>query len=58
MATSIGNFDVDGESELLNLTLINIERQLKESEELKNKNLKMYRSLGICIGLIIVIFIF
>ena len=58
MATSIGNFDINGESELLNLTLINIERQLKESEELKNKNLKMYRSLGVCIGLIIVIFIF
>ena len=51
----LGNSDVEGQIGVIELTLKTLENQLNESIEIKNKNSKLYKTVGICAGLVIAI---
>lgn len=56
--TSLGTRDVEGEVSSINLTVSNLEDRLKEAVCDKNKNSKLYKTVGFVAGLMIaVIFI-
>jgi len=54
---SLGETGVYGQDKLFNLTIENLKINCGSAEEIAKKNVKMYRSLGICIGAMIVIFL-
>lgn len=54
---SLGESGVYGQDKLFNLTIENLKINCSSAEEIARKNVKMYRSLGICIGAMIVIFL-
>ncbi len=54
---SLGEVDIIGHEKIFNLFLETVKGPIEESEELMKKNLKMYRYLGVCVGLGIVIII-
>ncbi|NLL31344.1 MAG: stage III sporulation protein AB [Clostridiales bacterium] len=54
---SLGESGVYGQDKLFNLTIENLKINCGSAEEIAKKNVKMYRSLGICIGAMIVIFL-
>ncbi len=57
LSKSLGEVDIVGHEKLFSLISENIKKNLEDSEELMKKNLKMYRYLGICLGIGIVIII-
>lgn len=54
---SLGESGVFGQDKIFNLTIENIKINCKKSEAIANKNTKMYRALGICIGAMIAVFL-
>lgn len=55
LAKTLGESDIEGQLRIFGLTVENLKKQLKISEELMSKNLKMYRYLGFFFGAILVI---
>ncbi|MCT8976037.1 stage III sporulation protein SpoIIIAB [Clostridium sp. CX1] len=55
LSKTLGESDIEGQQKMFALTLENIKKQLKISEELMSKNLKMYRYLGFSFGAMLVI---
>ena len=53
--TSLGKGDIDSQLGIINGTIALLENQLVEAIEDKGKNLKMYKSLGAAVGLMIAI---
>ena len=58
MGGLLGKTDVDGQISEIKLTNSFINTQIKKAEEEKEKNAKMYRTLGTVVGLAIVIILF
>ena len=55
LSKSLGESDIDGQNSIFSLTMANIKKQIKISEDFMNKNIKMYRYLGFSFGAMIVI---
>ena len=55
LSKMLGQTDVEGQISQIEVTEEFLEKQIKEAEEEKNKNEKLYRRLGTTIGLAIVI---
>lgn len=55
LAKTLGESDIEGQKRIFSLTLNNLNKQILLSEEIMNKNVKMYRYLGFTIGAAIVI---
>lgn len=53
--TSLGTSDIEGEQGIINMTINALETELNEAIENKNKNSKMYKTVGLATGLIIAI---
>lgn len=51
----LGSTDIDGQISQINMVNIFLDEQIKDANEQKNTNEKMYRKLGIIIGLAVVI---
>ena len=54
----MGKTDIEGQINEINQFLILLNGQISNAEEEKNKNTKMYKSLGTIIGLGIVVILF
>lgn len=54
---SLGESGVYGQDKIFNLVLENLKINIKEASEKSKKNVKLYRSLGVCIGAMISIFL-
>lgn len=54
---ALGESGVFGQDKIFNLTIENIKLNCKKSEDIANRNTKMYRSLGICVGAMIAVFL-
>ena len=54
---SLGEVDIIGHEKIFTMFLETVKGPIEESEDLMKKNLKMYRYLGVCVGLGIVIII-
>lgn len=52
---SLGNSDIDGQKKNFNITIKKLEDFEKKAEEIRAKNQKLYRYLGLCFGALIVI---
>lgn len=55
MARSLGSLDEEGHKKIFQSTLALLKRNMEEAHELTLKNGKLYRCLGISVGLVIVI---
>lgn len=55
MLNYYGATDAKGQISQIEITENLLDKQIKEAEEEKNKNVKLYKKLGITIGLAIVI---
>lgn len=55
LATLLGNSDLDGQINNINLIRELIDKQIEEARIEKNKNEKLYKVLGTSIGLVIAI---
>lgn len=55
LAKMLGRTDIDGQVSEIRLTCKFIDMQIKEAENEKNKNEKLYKTLGVTVGLAIVI---
>lgn len=53
--SSLGKADVESQIGIIQSTVTSLSRQLSEASEEKNKNFKLYRTLGTAIGLMIAI---
>ncbi len=53
--TTLGTSDVEGEQGIINMTINALENELNNAIENKNKNSKMYKTVGLATGLIIAI---
>lgn len=54
---SLGESGVYGQEQIFNLTINNLENIIEEARDLRDKNCKMYRYLGVCLGVMIIIFL-
>lgn len=54
---SLGELGVYGQEKMFNLVISNLNINIKDSEIIANKNTKLYRYLGICIGAMVIIFL-
>lgn len=54
---ALGESGVFGQDKIFNLTIENIKLNCKKSEDIANRNTKMYRSLGVCVGAMIAVFL-
>lgn len=54
---SLGELGVYGQEKMFNLVIANLNINIKEAETIANKNIKLYRYLGVCIGAMIIIFL-
>ncbi|MBM7835846.1 stage III sporulation protein AB [Clostridium sardiniense] len=54
---SLGELGVYGQEKMFNLVISNLNINIKEAELIANKNTKLYRYLGICIGAMVIIFL-
>jgi stage III sporulation protein AB len=52
---SLGNSDIEGQKKNFNITIKKLEGFEKKAEEMKAKNEKLFRYLGVCSGVLIVI---
>lgn len=55
LSKTLGESDIQGQNSIFSLTISNIKKQIKTSEEFMNKNIKMYRYLGFSFGAMLVI---
>ena len=55
LSKTLGESDIEGQMSIFSLTIANIKKQIKISEEFMNKNIRMYRYLGFSFGAVIVI---
>ncbi|WP_373898375.1 stage III sporulation protein SpoIIIAB [Haloimpatiens sp. FM7315] len=55
LAKSLGNCDLEGQKSIFELTISNLKKQILVAEDSLDKNVKMYRCLGVSIGAMIVI---
>ncbi|MBR3002094.1 MAG: stage III sporulation protein AB [Clostridia bacterium] len=55
LSKMLGESDIDGQVSQIDITLSFLEKQIKEAEEEKEKNEKLYKKLGTIMGLAIVI---
>ena len=55
LSKMLGQTDVEGQISQIEITENFLEKQIKEAQQEKNKNEKLYRKLGTTIGLAIVI---
>ena len=55
LSKTLGESDIQGQNSMFSLTIANLKKQIKISEEFMNKNIKMYRYLGFSFGAMIVI---
>jgi len=55
LSKTLGESDIDGQNSIFLLTIANIKKQIRISEEFMVKNMKMYRYLGFTFGAMIVI---
>ena len=55
LSKTLGESDIEGQISIFSLTLANLKKQIKISEDYMNKNIKMYRYLGFSFGATIVI---
>lgn len=56
-SSSLGTTDLDGQIKIFDMAVENIKSNLNTASDKAEKNVKMYRTLGLCIGLIIAIFL-
>ncbi len=55
LGKSLGTCDLEGQKSIFLLAMENLKKQIKDAEELKSKNIKMYRYLGFSTGALILI---
>ncbi|MBZ9688013.1 stage III sporulation protein SpoAB [Clostridium estertheticum] len=55
LSKTLGESDIEGQISIFSLTLANLKKQIKISEDFMNKNVRMYRYLGFSFGAVIVI---
>ncbi|MBU3142195.1 stage III sporulation protein SpoIIIAB [Clostridium sp. CF012] len=55
LSKTLGESDIEGQVNIFSLTLTNLKKQIKISEDYMNKNIRMYRYLGFSFGAMIVI---
>jgi stage III sporulation protein AB len=55
LSKTLGESDIEGQISIFSLTIANLKKQIKISEEFMNKNIRMYRYLGFSFGAMIVI---
>lgn len=55
LAKTLGESDIGGQQRMFSLALESLKKQLKDSENLMNKSVKMYRYLGFSLGAMLVI---
>ena len=55
LSKTLGESDIEGQNNIFTLTIANLKKQIKISEEYMNKNIKMYRYLGFSFGAMLVI---
>jgi stage III sporulation protein AB len=55
LSKTLGESDIEGQNNIFSLTIENLKKQIKISEEFMNKNIKMYRYLGFSFGAMLVI---
>lgn len=55
LTKTLGESDIEGQNNIFSLTISNLKKQIKISEEFMNKNIKMYRYLGFSFGAMLVI---
>jgi len=55
LSKTLGESDIQGQNSMFILTIANLKKQIKISEEYMNKNIKMYRYLGFSFGAMLVI---
>lgn len=54
---ALGETGVFGQDKIFSLTIENIKLNCKKSESIATKNTKMYRSLGVCVGAMLAVFL-
>lgn len=57
LSNSLGSTDLNGQKKIFQIAIGNLENNLKEATEKAKKNVKMYRVLGVSMGLVIAIFL-
>ncbi len=55
LSKSLGESDVEGHKKIFSLAKSNLKKRISAAEDFMNKNVKMYRYLGFCIGAMLVI---
>ena len=55
LSKTLGESDIEGQNSIFTLTIANLKKQIKISEEFMHKNIKMYRYLGFSFGAMLVI---
>ena len=55
LSKTLGESDIEGQNNIFSLTIENLKKQIKISEEFMKKNVKMYRYLGFSFGAMLVI---
>lgn len=55
LSKTLGESDIEGQNSMFSLTIANLKKQIKVSEEYMHKNIKMYRYLGFSFGAMLVI---
>lgn len=58
LSQGIEEGDIEGQRKVFSLSLSRLRSQIEEAAEMKKKNVRMYRYLGICLGLMVVILIY
>ncbi|KOA20948.1 stage III sporulation protein SpoAB [Clostridium homopropionicum DSM 5847] len=57
LSKSLGQSDIEGQNNIISLTINKLENQLEGAEEVMKNNIKMYRYMGFSFGAIVVIMI-
>lgn len=52
---SLGSSDIEGQKKIFNITIKKLEEIEKKAEVVRSKNERLYRYLGVCMGVLIVI---
>ena len=55
LSKTLGESDIEGQKNMFTLTIGNLKKQIKMSEDFMKKNIKMYRYLGFSFGAMLVI---
>lgn len=55
LSKTLGESDIDGQNNIFSLTIANLKKQIRISEDFMRKNIKMYRYLGFYFGAMLVI---